>query len=173
MFRWRPSQREEPGKGIHTEDAYFAISNFSTWINNADTKAGFLVAAWTVLVGALATSGDRIQRALPVAGGRSLAALVFLILSLSCLSVTAYFLYSALSPRLPAPGFSRFAFPNVANAKLRDLINADPSRSREEAWRQARQLAQIALAKFLAVKRALRFLMSSAVMALVWSFLAK
>jgi hypothetical protein len=170
---WRSRQKRSADTSSVTEDAYFAISHFAVWINNADTKAGFLLAAWTVLVGALSASADRIQRAVPVVGARSLASMIFLCGTAAGLLATAYLLVSALSPRLPAPGFSRFAFPNVADAELSELRDSRTSTAREEAWRQARQLAQIALAKFTAIRRAVRFLIFSGLAALLWSVLAK
>lgn len=139
------------------EDAYQAITTIGGWVTNAETKIGLLAAAVTVLAGAVVRQQERVELLLrsPV-GCRASAALVALASCVAALALCAGYLFSALRPHLHQSEFSRFAFPDLADADLEMLADATSLQSaRREAWVQARTLARIARAKYHSFTRAL------------------
>lgn len=149
--------RRRRGAAEPVEDAYQAIATIGGWVTNAETKIGLLAAAATVLAGAVVRQQERVELLLrsPI-GYRASAALLALAACVAALAVCAGHLFSALRPRLQRSEFSRFAFPDLADADLQML--ADPASVqavRREAWVQARTLARIARAKYQSFMRAL------------------
>ncbi len=85
-------------------------------------------------------------------GGIALAALA---LCAVAIVVAGAWLFRALRPRLINREPSRFAFPYLADADLATLTDADPAAVRTEGWVQAQTLAEIVLAKYTCLSRAL------------------
>lgn len=139
------------------DDAYQAITTISGWVTNAETKIGLLAAAVTVLFGAVVRQQEHVEEVLAAPFGyRSAAALLLLAACVGALAVCGWHLITALRPHLDRSEFSRFAFPDLADADLDRLANPDSVRAaRREAWVQARTLAQIARAKYRSFTHAL------------------
>lgn len=131
------------------DNALHAISTVGTWINNADTKIGFLATALTALTLGVVRQRPRVEVLWASdPGARGLAALALLAVCATCLVLAAAWLFKALRPRLTNGQASRFAFPHLAVAKLDDLVEADPAQVRREAWIQAQTLSKIVLDKY-------------------------
>jgi len=64
------------------------------------------------------------------------------------LAIAFALLVAVLLPRTRFSGPSRYAWPWIAKAGLDDLEGLKPNSLREEGWRQARQLAEIAAFKY-------------------------
>lgn len=144
----------------HLEDAEFAITQFSSWIVSADTKAGLLSAATALLIGGLI--GERGNLAVAVRGhtGIDTAVLALLALTGVALVVTAGFLVGVLYPRKAPLPESRFAWPRHVAPSPPDMTRLvteehDQAVIATEAWLQATALASIAGSKFGAFKIAL------------------
>ncbi len=141
------SPAPEPAKG--NEDAFLAISTIGPWVNNADTKIGFLATALTVLTTAVVRQRPRVEALIDGGvGARDAVALACLALCAAMIALAGYWLFRALRPRLANPYPSRFAFPHLADADLKAFAEPDPTAARAEAWIQARTLSQIALNKY-------------------------
>lgn len=148
------SRAPEPPKG--NEDAYLAVSTIGSWVNNADTKIGFLATALTVLTTGVVRQRPRVDAI--VHGGVGLrdgAALGCIVISATMIVLAGYWLFRALRPRLTNPEPSRFAFPHLAGADLKTLVEPDPPGARAEAWIQAQTLSRIILDKYTCFSKAL------------------
>ncbi|MCP2260895.1 hypothetical protein LX15_004615 [Streptoalloteichus tenebrarius] len=137
-----------PGGPLSTEDARFAMTHFASWIGNADTKAGLLAAATTVLAGAVVGQRAAVVAALTRPTGWRVVALVGLGLSVVGVVVTTLFLIRAVAPRVRQDGFSRYSWPTVADTSLSGLMATDPEGDRREAWLSALTLARIVRRKY-------------------------
>ncbi len=140
------------------DDALHAITTVGTWVNNADTKIGFLAGAMTALTLGVVKQRPRVE-ALWASdpGARGLVALALLSICAACLTLAGVWLFKALKPRLTNGEASRFAFPHLAVARLDDLVAADPADIRREAWVQAQTLSKIVLDKYQCFSTALTF----------------
>ncbi len=154
------------------DDARFAITSFSGWITNADTKTGLLAAAVTVLTSTIVSQSDRAIALLPPHGARQVAAVLALGPSLLALAVTAFWLLRALLPRMTNPGFSRYSWPAVAASTPSELASLTATKDRAEAWLQAHTLAGIAQAKFGNFSKALRCFAVAVALLVAWAILA-
>ncbi|SHG07780.1 Pycsar system effector family protein [Streptoalloteichus hindustanus] len=151
----RDAGRGEPAPEVSTqdsspstEDARFAINHFATWIGNADTKAGLLAAATTVLAGALVGQRSAVVATLARPTGWQVVALVALALSAVGVVVTTLFLIRAVAPHVRQDGFSRYSWPTVADADLTALLAGQREDDRREAWLSALTLARIVRRKY-------------------------
>lgn len=139
--------------GPETQDAYFAIEQFTVWINSADSKAGFLSAALAIIVNGLVLALD--SRA---GGFRHLGELgpvvatAFVTCALCALACTAA-LVLAIYPHVYRQPHSRYSWPSVAESDPLALAAAASVATRGEAWVTARSLALINRRKY----RCLRF----------------
>jgi hypothetical protein len=153
---------------VNADDARFAITQMSTWIANADVKAGLIATADTVLVGALIS-----QRREAVDSARQLevADVIGLIsLGLSAIGViwSAFFLLIVLTPRVRSGQKTRYSWPSLAQAKVSDLVDIDLETDRREAWTSAIALANIAARKYRATRLSLIGWIVGGVFLLVW-----
>lgn len=153
---------------VNSDDARFAITQMSAWIANADVKAGLIATADTVLVSALVS-----QRREAVDSARQLDvtdAIGLISLGLSALGVlwSAFYLLQVLTPRMRSVQKTRYSWPSLAQAKVDDLIDADPETDRREAWTSAIALANIAARKYRATRRSLIGWIVGGVFLLVW-----
>ena len=155
------------------DDARHAISEFSSLINNADTKAGLATAATAVIVAGIAQQQDALGDALGADTAAERWALVLVALTAIALLVTLVGLGLALIPRTPI-GIrgGRFSYPTVAEEEWRFVPGMPRSHVASEAWAQARTLAQIVRRKFTAVKVALIALGVSFVLFCCWTTVA-
>ena len=142
-------------------DALLAAEVFHLQIVNADTKAGFLIAAVSVLLGAVTNQRD----VLPPHGVSEWIGVGMLAASVLAGLYAALQCARVLSPRVARTRFSRFSWPSVARAEVADLLRLDPADRRREAWTTARALAGIAETKFRLFRLGLRsFLVAAALL---------
>jgi hypothetical protein len=133
-------------------DAHSAIVYASTWVNSADTKAGFLAAMSAVVIAAISQQTDEIGVAIQLAGNGRPVPLVLLVLVGSALAVALVALAFVITPRTPPPQApSRFGFPTLASRGWK-RVRATRAQAAEEAWDQARVLSRVARAKFKALR---------------------
>ena len=148
------SPTPEPPEG--NEDAFLAITTVGPWVNNADTKIGFLATALTVLTTGVVRQRPRVEAVVDVGVGVQAAlALASLAVSAITIVVAGWWLFLALRPRIANPRPSRFAFPHLATAELKELAEPDPQTARAEAWAQAQTLSEIVLNKYMYFSKAL------------------
>jgi len=146
-----------PGTEPRGDDAISAIELMSGMIDNADGKVGILGAALAVLGGAMVTKHGDVEAIVRDPGARGIAALVLVAAALAALGVAGHGLYTAIRPRTPDYGRSRFSFPYLAATPLDDVVAAaTPEDVHREAWAQAKALAEIAAAKYRGFLLALR-----------------
>jgi len=137
--------------GPETQDAYFAIEQFTAWINSADTKAGFLSAALAIVVNGLVL--DSRFGGVGQLSDRGPVVVLAFCLSALCALVCTGALMLAIYPRVQAQPYSRYSWPSVAESTSGTPAAAAPIASRHEAWSTARSLAIITRKKY----RYLRF----------------
>jgi uncharacterized membrane protein YeaQ/YmgE (transglycosylase-associated protein family) len=150
------------------EDARFAISQFSGWITNADTKASLLATALTVLVGAVASQRNVLLGVLPTSGYREWTAVALFCSIVICIVGSVICLVRVLTPRVDRTAFSRYSWPAVAESPLVKLVSLSQQTEREEAWYTARVLAVIARVKFRNFSLALRWSIGAAGAFVAW-----
>lgn len=144
--RQRQRRRAELEKAAaDVSDAEFVIGQTGEWIRSADTKAGLLFGALAVLLGWLSTSTGELH------GLRSgqLHRLDTIALA-GCavlLAVAIVLLVLVLLPRRATPPTTRYAWPLINKMSIDDILELTPTTRREEAWKQGKQLAQIASRK--------------------------
>lgn len=154
------------------DDALHAITTIGGYTNNADTKIGLLAGALTVLTGTVVRQRQRVETLLDGdVGVRAALALIALFLCAVLLVVAGAWLLNALRPRLNNDLPSRFAFPHLATATLQELVEADPVRTREEAWIQAQTLACIVLRKYECFYKALKAGVPAGLLLVAWHLL--
>ncbi len=149
-----PVPEPEPANG--NEDAYLAVSTIGPWVNNADTKIGFLASALTLLTTGVVRQRPRVDAV--IGGGvglRDVVALGCLAISATMIVLAGYWLFRALRPRLANPEPSRFAFPHLVGADLETLAKPEPLAGRAEAWIQAQTLSRIVLERYTCFSKAL------------------
>lgn len=149
-------------------DAHHAIGYFSTWINNADTKAGLLSAALAVVIAGGAQQAHSIGDVARPDGPSELAALVVLCLLGAALAVGIVALAMVVTPRTPhSQPPSRFGFPTVASHAWR-CERSSRENAASEAWGQAHVLAQIAARKFVSLRLASISVFTAVWLVTVW-----
>lgn len=151
------------------DDAFLALTTNGTWVNNADTKIGFLATATTVLTVAVVRQRLRVE-ALVEAGlhPRGVVALILLAVCAVCLVAAGFWLFEALRPRLTNEETTRFSFPHLATADIDDLMTYDPQDVRQEAWLQAKTLATIACGKYRRFNNALHCGLAAGLAFVAW-----
>lgn len=149
------------------EDVRFAIESFNQVIANADTKAGLLGTALTVIAGLVVSN---IATLVPTSRDSVLSwmALSLLAATLVSVCVAAAFLLQVLRPRLTVSDFSRYSWPDVATASLVDLLSLVDGDDRADGWRQAHTLARIAGSKFRAFSHALNWFVGAVALSGLW-----
>ncbi|PRY35400.1 hypothetical protein CLV43_114319 [Umezawaea tangerina] len=153
-------------------EAQFAIAQFSGWVTNADTKAGLLATATTILGGALVGQRTAIRASFTPDSWREWALAAVLVWTLAAVVTTAVALTAALRPRVVARGHSRFSWPTVAATPVHELLAADRRTAAREAWRAAHDLAVIARMKFRWLRLALLAWANGATGLFVWFLLS-
>ena len=145
-------RREPPGSD--SRDAILALQEFGGWIKNADTKATILVAATSVVVVALLSRTDLVIRTVRADVSSRWIVGLLLVATIICLTVLAVCVYQSVRPRKMNFGFSRFAWPSVAELDSAP-VSFSSSTFEAEAWAQSYALALIARQKFKWFNRAL------------------
>jgi Family of unknown function (DUF5706) len=136
------------------QDAYFAISQFTSWISSADTKAGFLSAALAVVAGSVISESSAHFTGTARSGPRAWCASTLLGLAMAATFVCALYLLLTVYPRVREQRSSRYSWPSVAAQTERALVESNYRTDREEAWATAKSLALIAQDKFRYLRRA-------------------
>jgi hypothetical protein len=151
-------------------DGQFMITQTSSWIVNADAKAGLLLAALAVLGAALTGQLQSTLRRYLVFGVREVAALVLFAVAVAMLGISVFYIYRVLIPRLDETSSeSRFSWPWVSQQAPDLILRREPGGVRREAWVQAVALSGIARAKFSAFRAALQFAIIGSVFLLAGS----
>ncbi|GAA1251954.1 hypothetical protein GCM10009609_14110 [Pseudonocardia aurantiaca] len=146
------------------------ITQTSSWIFNADAKAGLLLAALAVLGAALTGQLQSTLRGYLVFGVREVAGLVLFAVAAAMLGISVFYIYRVLVPRLDETSSeSRFSWPWVSQQALDLIFRREPGGVRREAWVQAVALSGIARAKFSAFRAALQFAIIGSVFLLAGS----
>lgn len=162
------------GKDDDVEDALAAMDQFRHWIVNADTKAGFLVASVTVLLGALAGQRGTLDRHLPPDGAWDWTGVILLAASCLATVLAAFVTSRVLLPRVVRTTFTRYSWPSVAAAEVDDLARLKPDGRRREAWTTARALAEVARTKITLLRLGIKlFLTAAALFVLALASLAR
>ncbi|MFI6099368.1 Pycsar system effector family protein [Lentzea sp. NPDC051213] len=130
------------------EQVQLAITQFSAWVSNADTKAGLLATATTLLGGGLASQRTVIRGAFPPTTTMAWVRVIAIGLSVLAVVVAVAALVVALRPRARKHGFSRYSWPVVASVSLEQYRARVCRAPGAEGWRTAHDLARIARAKF-------------------------
>jgi hypothetical protein len=151
-----------------TQDAYFAIEQFTVWINSADSKAGFLSAALAIVVNGMVLEWGSQPRGLRHLSEQGAVAAVAFCLSVLCALACTGTLLLAIYPRVRQHAYSRYSWPSVAQSAAQATTALTPIASRREAWATARLLALIARQKY----RYLRFSFICWIASLAWLLLA-
>ena len=107
--------------GAETQDAYFAIEQFTASINSADSKAGFLSAALAIVVNGIVLEWGSRPRGLRLLGDHGQVAVVALCLSALCALACTGMLMLAIYPRVRQHSYSRYSWPSVAHASISPL----------------------------------------------------
>ncbi|GAA4902892.1 hypothetical protein GCM10023405_24710 [Streptomonospora salina] len=164
---------ERPGVGPPGEDALFAIDQTGQWIRSADTKAGLLGAALSVL--ATGVAAEAAKSGVPVLDAASVRESLsgWLLIILAAFLVIAIALtVKTVSPRISTPRYrSRYSWPWLNAMDPMELSRLGSTNSRHEAWVQAIYLAGVAEAKHRSLRLALRFFAAAGVLFLLWSAL--
>ena len=151
-------------------DIEFILDQISQWIRNADTKTGLLLTGLIILLDAISSRAKEL-RALWASNASRPAALWFLGVAVVLLAIAFTLLVAVLLPRTRSSGPSRYAWPWIAKAGLDDLERLKPNSLREEGWRQAKQLADIAAFKYRYFARAVWVTAGSVGCLMVWTVL--
>ena len=152
-----------------SDDAQFTIVQNSEWIRNADTKAGFLLAALAVVVSnATSLARGLIDRSANT-GGHVITGIVLAFSAIILLTTAAGFIVKVLIPRIGPASFveSRFAWPWLATQTADAVSRRGPSSIRQEGWMQAIVLGRIVKAKLSAFRIALIFASAGAFLLLI------
>lgn len=161
------------GKDDDLEDALAAIEQFRHWIANTDTKAGFLVASVSVLLGALTGQRGTLDRHLPPDGALDWVGVGLLAASGLATLLAAFVVARVLLPRIVTTKFSRYSWPSVAAVDVDKLVRLGPDGRRREAWTTAKALADIARTKIVLLRLGVRlFLTGAALLVLALAVLA-
>lgn len=147
-------RKDRPGAAVpDAQDAYFAIQQFTGWINSADSKAGFLSAALAVVVNGIVLEYNSHHAGVQGLGGRGAVMVAAFAVSALCALGCTGTLVLAIYPRIQAQTHSRYSWPSVAECTSAALEASAPIASRSEAWSTAHSLALITQRKY----RFLRF----------------
>jgi hypothetical protein len=151
-------------------DAHRAIAYVTGWINNADTKAGALLAVAGVFTAVILNQSETVGRVLTLEEPAGAPLLVGLLVISAAAVLDAYRnLVTALRPNVSPPESpNRFSFPSLAHHLLDDF---DPNEqvAISEAWSHAKLLAQIVSDKYDAVRAATNRLVLCGVTYAVWA----
>ncbi|MFD9741386.1 Pycsar system effector family protein [Umezawaea sp. NPDC059074] len=152
-------------------EAHFAITQFSGWVANADTKAGLLATATIVLGGTLAGQRAEIRASFTPTTWHEWVRAVVMALTLVAVPAAVLALTAALRPRVLDGSRSRYSWPSVAATPVRDLPRSKRSAA-DEAWLAAHDLAVIARQKFRWLRIALLAWVVGALGLFAWFLLA-
>jgi len=133
-----------PDPGL--EEARFVIAQTGEWIRGADTKAGFALAALTLLIGAMA-SDAAIVRSLWQDTSSWSPSVLLVVVSFGSVVIAFSAAVAVVMPRTSAPQPNRFSWPWLAGVSEQEALSRAKASSGDEAWRQARTLALVCARK--------------------------
>lgn len=174
----RPRAIPEPRGGTATEpeaavdDARFMVGHLASLTTNADTKAGLVATATTVLIGvALAQRQGLVQQ---FTGSSTLAWAALVVFGAAVLSglVAVGAVARALWPRLVASRFSRYSWPAVTGVAPVVLTRSGPGSEREEAWTTVQDMSRILQVKYRSLRIAISAWLVAAAFLALWFLLA-
>jgi hypothetical protein len=143
----------------------YAVTEFNQSIRYADTKAGALAALQALATTVLAAKRD--------AELNNLGATLLFLGCLVAVVISATLLAAGQSPRLFSgrrpESASRIAFPSLAAMQETEVLRAPPLKSQhEQVWRQASELAVIAMTKYRWLRRAMISTLGTLAAVLLW-----
>lgn len=150
------------------DDARFMVSHLAVLTNNADTKAGLVATATTVLLGIAFSQREGVARLISHPGQLQWIPIVVFGTALFCGAVAGCAVARTLWPRLTVTSFSRYSWPAVAKVKTSAFTKADPRDEREEAWRTAGDMSRILTMKYRQLRIAIASWLVSAGFLLCW-----
>ncbi|MFD9982947.1 hypothetical protein ACFWZJ_21485 [Streptomyces massasporeus] len=155
------------------EDVRFTLEQVGEWIRSADTKAGLLAPTLALLVSPAFDNFSKKQLTDLLDSPRNfIGGVLFAGFGITFV-MAAFFIASVLIPRTQhAMRSSRYSWPWLCETDLHILTSLSPSESREEAWAQAKNLAQIAQWKHKYFKMALRATIANAAFLITWLFVS-
>ena len=153
------------------DEAELAIEQSTTWIKNADVKAGLCATAVAGVATAAAGQRPLLCAVAHAAGTWNALALIVFGLSAVALTASTYFLVRVLLPRMGSGTHSRYSWPSLAQLPTSDLLTRTPSGD-EAGWAYAQTLARIAHAKYRSLRWALVLWFTSAMLLLTWLVMA-
>ncbi len=143
--------------GLHT------VTEINQSIRYADTKAAGFATVQALVVTVIAARRD---------GAGSGVALVVGVLCLCGVLTSALLLAAGQVPRMTGgrrSGGSRIAFPALAELPLDEVLRRpSPTQRHEQVWRQAAELAAIAVAKFRWLRRAMISTVATLIGVVAW-----
>ena len=155
------------------EDVRFVLEQVGEWIRSADTKAGLLAPTLALLMSPAFDNFSKRQLTDFLDSPRDFIGTLFFAGFGLTFGMAAFFVAKVLIPRTQhAVRSSRYSWPWICEVDLRVLTSLNPSESREEAWAQAKNLAQIAQWKHKNFKLALRAAIANAVFLIAWLFVS-
>lgn len=150
------------------DDARFMISHLASLTNNADTKAGLVATATTVLLGIAFSQRRDVARLVQRAEDLEWMPLGSFVLVLLGGAVAVGAVARALWPRLLVSGYSRYSWPAVAKASSEVLVETSFGGKRNEAWRTAHDMSRILAVKYKYLRVAISSWLVSAIFLLCW-----
>lgn len=156
----RPERTLTPFEELQV--AMNVTASFQTAIQQADAKAGMLIAVHTGLLALVAATTDDTVRRLVLGDGPTswAAAAAWTALAVFTAATVAggTFLFQTVRPRLSPPGpENRFAFPSLRPGG-QPVAAQTAAQLCTQAWQHAATVAEIALTKHRHIRRALRCL---------------
>lgn len=130
-------------------DGQVATTQIGAWVVNAETKSALLATALTFLASGTLPRIRVSYAYFPLNSLREWLTFASLLVAAASIITGAAFLVRVLYPRTaPAPTFSRYGWPSLAEKPDRFVPSLCPREQREESWVQAQTLARIAKKKF-------------------------
>ncbi|MGX1562880.1 hypothetical protein [Streptomyces sp. NPDC055506] len=164
---------ESPVNHDPGEDVRFTLEQVGEWIRSADTKAGLLAPTLALLMSPAFDAFSKKQLTDFLDSPRNFIGTSLFVGFGLTFGMAAFFVAKILIPRTQhAVRSSRYSWPWLCETDLHVLTSLSPLESREEAWAQAKNLAQIAHWKHKNFKLALRATIANAVFLIAWLFVS-
>lgn len=142
-----------------SEGCLQSVDHIANWVRFADTKATILTAGLGVVITMTMSKAENIVQATRQGTLQACAVASLGTLTVGAFLYTLAWLCVAIGPRsgIDYPGLNRFAWPSLVGAapdQLREHASRTPAR--DDAWRQAIDLSNLAQRKYGACRKAVR-----------------
>lgn len=165
-----PGQPDDSALGeTSSDDARFAITQFSFWINNADAKAGLLATAVALLVVSVVSQKSSIVELFPLTTATHRISFISLCLASLLLTFSVGALFLTLKPRRMHSEFSRYSWVAVSKETPKSMLTrARFETERADAWETAIVLAKIVERKVRTLAFAASCWLAATIFVLLW-----